>query len=288
MINLILPLVIASAIGAVTLLPHKKVSPVTSAVVAATTLALGALASIPILFHLSVQGIVTIPVFGNRLHKFLHLDGVHVSTRGSTGFIAIAVSLVVTVRIIRLLIERWRLYSTHPGGTLILSDPQPYAYVLPGRQPAIVVSQGLIDFLSPAEIQVVLHHEEAHIKGRHDRWKLLGSLCTMINPLLVPVHKQLECALERMADDSAALACGSRRMVAAVITKLALQHDIPAPSLGVAATSIVTRVRSLTNDTGPVSVLSNAYAWVGTIVMAFLCALQWHHVVKAVASACGL
>jgi hypothetical protein len=55
-----------------------------------------------------------------------------------------------------------------PGDLRLLSDPAAVAYCLPGLRPRIVVSQGAAAALTPHELDAVLAHEQAHLRGRHD------------------------------------------------------------------------------------------------------------------------
>jgi Zn-dependent protease with chaperone function len=50
----------------------------------------------------------------------------------------------------------------------LLDHPLAAAYCLPGVRPRIVLSRGVIDALSHAELCAVVSHEKAHARGRHD------------------------------------------------------------------------------------------------------------------------
>ena len=54
------------------------------------------------------------------------------------------------------------------GDIRILDHPIAVAYSLPGRHHRVVLSVGLVDLLTPAELGVVLAHERAHLRARHD------------------------------------------------------------------------------------------------------------------------
>ncbi len=56
----------------------------------------------------------------------------------------------------------------HHDHVRVLEHPTPTAYCLPGREKRVVLSQGVIDTLSPTELDAVLSHEEAHLVARHD------------------------------------------------------------------------------------------------------------------------
>lgn len=50
----------------------------------------------------------------------------------------------------------------------VLEHPAPTAYCLPGREPRLVLSQGVIDGLNQDQLRAVLAHEERHLRSRHD------------------------------------------------------------------------------------------------------------------------
>ncbi len=56
----------------------------------------------------------------------------------------------------------------HHDHVRILEHRTPTAYCLPGREKRVVLSQGVIDTLTPKELDAVLAHEEAHLAARHD------------------------------------------------------------------------------------------------------------------------
>jgi len=62
--------------------------------------------------------------------------------------------------------------SCHPANCASSTNPTAVAYCLPGLRPRIVVSQGAVAALDPAEFGAVLAHEQVHARGRHD---LLGN-----------------------------------------------------------------------------------------------------------------
>ena len=59
------------------------------------------------------------------------------------------------------------------GGTRVLPVEDPLAYCLPAiNQPLTVVSQGLLEELTPNQLGAVLAHESAHLSQRHDLLRL--------------------------------------------------------------------------------------------------------------------
>jgi Zn-dependent protease with chaperone function len=55
------------------------------------------------------------------------------------------------------------------AGARVLAHPLPAAYCLPGlRSSRLVITQGAVAALAPAELAAVLAHEHAHLRERHD------------------------------------------------------------------------------------------------------------------------
>ena len=52
-------------------------------------------------------------------------------------------------------------------GAVVVDDPRPAAYALPGRSGAVVVTSGAVEGLPPTQLAAVLAHERAHTTGRH-------------------------------------------------------------------------------------------------------------------------
>ncbi|WP_345714056.1 M56 family metallopeptidase, partial [Kineococcus glutinatus] len=62
-----------------------------------------------------------------------------------------------------------QLHGEVDAGTLrVLDGALPFAYCLPGRSPRVVVSDGALRVLDPAQVRAVLAHEQAHLRARHD------------------------------------------------------------------------------------------------------------------------
>lgn len=58
--------------------------------------------------------------------------------------------------------------STEQPATVVISHPAPVAYCLPGGAHSVtVMSDGLMDLLTQAELDAVLTHENAHLHQRH-------------------------------------------------------------------------------------------------------------------------
>ncbi|MFF3286032.1 M56 family metallopeptidase [Streptomyces sp. NPDC003023] len=117
--------------------------------------------------------------------------------------------------------------STLPQRSVaVLPDPTPYAYALPpGRHQGrgrVVVTTGMLAGLNAPERRALFAHERSHLDGRHDRLLLTVQLAARVNPFLRPLRTAVTYTAERWADEEAASAVGSRRVVAVAIGKAGL------------------------------------------------------------------
>ena len=93
---------------------------------------------------------------------------------------------------------------------------------------------------------VVLAHEQAHARHRHDRFKLLALVTTAFIPPTAPVMARLDFYLERWADEEALDHTGAERHLAArTIAKVALASASPSPALGIADHGVAARATAL-------------------------------------------
>ena len=136
----------------------------------------------------------------------------------------------------------------HGAGELaVLPDEVPDAYALPGglrRSGRIVVTSGMLRALAPAELDVLLAHERAHLTACHHRFLLLADLAAALHPLLRPLRDGAAYAVERWADEAAAVSVADRRLVARAIGRAALAGGGRAP-LRMAAGPVPRRVAAL-------------------------------------------
>ncbi|MGW4234937.1 M56 family metallopeptidase [Streptomyces sp. NBC_01102] len=104
----------------------------------------------------------------------------------------------------------------------VLPDEVPYAYALPGSRGRVVVSTSLLRCLDSSERRALFAHERAHLAGLHHRFLLTVQLAARANPFLRPLRTAVAYTAERWADEDAAAAVGSRRVVARAIGRAAL------------------------------------------------------------------
>lgn len=76
--------------------------------------------------------------------------------------------------------------GAHPasGDLVVLPDPTPEAYALPGRPGRVVVTAGMLRTLPAAEREALFAHERAHLAGRHHLFLLTVTLSAACHPLL--------------------------------------------------------------------------------------------------------
>lgn len=165
---------------------------------------------------------------------------------------AVVVALVWTSRRHLVLAARARRLAvaagTEAGDLTVLQDPGPDAYALPGRPGRIVVTSGMLRALGPAEREALLAHERAHLAGRHHLFLVAFALAASCHPALRGLRAPLSYALERWADEAAALAVGDRRLAARAIGRAALASRPgvrPHAALPAAAGPVPRRVAAL-------------------------------------------
>lgn len=139
-------------------------------------------------------------------------------------------------------------------GTVIIDDPAPDAFALPGIPGRAVVSTGMLQTLDPTEHEILLAHERAHLAGHHYLFVTLAQLGAAANPLLRPLATAVAFTVERWADEHAAAATGDRTRVARTVGKAALaaRHSSARSGLPAAALGLLGRRRDPLRRAGPV------------------------------------
>lgn len=194
------------------------------------------------------------------------------------GMLAVGWSIYGAARVRVVLNSHRRLRHAGLAPLTVAEDGRPFAYTLPGRTAHIVISTGLIDLLDEDEQRIVLAHERAHARHRHDRYLLLGELAAALVPLFRPLANRLGFSLERWADEEAVIAFGDRRRVAHTLGKVALSGTAPSAALGIGGPGIPARVAALLANTGqPLPTSRNTWAWLAVAATAGLLMVQIHH-----------
>lgn len=104
----------------------------------------------------------------------------------------------------------------------VIAQPDPVAFAINQRQGSIIVSTGLLELISPAELRAVLTHEAAHLRQRHHLiLNLLHGATAALRwiPLIRAINDAVPHYLE-MAADNAARRCTSTPILASALLKL--------------------------------------------------------------------
>lgn len=150
---------------------------------------------------------------------------------------------------------------------VVLPANRPIAVSFRAPQPAIVVSQGLVDRLDPDELAVVLDHEAAHLAHRHHR---LQAVRVALAPTFgrLPIIRRsiaaLDLALERSADETAA-GSDPRRRAALHRSLLTLTGLAPVPGAvaGFAdAATVAARLDALNEPPAPLAPIAHRLLYV--------------------------
>lgn len=126
------------------------------------------------------------------------------------------------------------------------------AVAVDGANPQIVVSQGIVKRLSVAQFEVMLLHEAAHLRLRHQRYMTVAAAVEhglAFLPLVRRSTASLRAALERCADEAAAGADPARRTTLrdAIVAVAVTGGALSAPRLAAfsAADAILERLGAL-------------------------------------------
>ncbi|GIF20557.1 hypothetical protein BJ973_001537 [Actinoplanes tereljensis] len=140
-----------------------------------------------------------------------------------------------------------------PAHEMVVADwSTPMAVAVPGtaRRPGhLLVTTGILRLLNSGERQVVLAHERAHLAHRHHRLTAVAAAAAAVNPLLIPVRRQVEFLVERWADEDAAADVGDRGLTARAVARAALASASGGVALGIDGGVAVQRVRALAQPT---------------------------------------
>ena len=187
--------------------------------------------------------------------------------------LALAAVMLVTAR------ERRRQLSllevlgtpTDAPDTYVIDHPIPAAYCVSGRRARVVVTAGALAALAPPELDAVIAHERAHLRGRHG-WVIAGfdvlRRAYPWIPGLRAAYGSSRLLLEMAADDAAARA-HSRHAVAGALTAVAAGGPSTAGVLAAGGPSAHRRLERLLRPDAGISPAGRA----GSVVLALLLAL---------------
>jgi hypothetical protein len=193
--------------------------------------------------------------------------------------------------------RRWRAWldqgaEGHDGSLEVIVSDEPMAYAVPGRPGHIAVSVGMLRLLDPAERQVLLAHERAHLHGRHHRYLWVVALSSAAVPVLRPLRSRIRLATERWADEVACREVGDRRLVARTVARAALARDAypEGRALAMAEAGAVARVEALlrrpAHRAKAVAATTAQLAVLGAVAAS--AAVQLHHAASFLTHVCAI
>ncbi|MFF5718923.1 M56 family metallopeptidase [Streptomyces buecherae] len=139
-----------------------------------------------------------------------------------------------------------------PGlpGVDIIDHPAPAAYCLPGRPGRIAISTGTLRLLDRDQLDTVLAHERAHLRGRHHLFLLPLLAWRHLLPgsrLVERAIASVQLLLEMTADDDSCRTHPRGHLSRALDCFAQAPGTLPAPpgTLGAAETALTVRTRRL-------------------------------------------
>ena len=105
------------------------------------------------------------------------------------------------------LLDRVERHDDLGGGEVrVLDGPLPLAYCVPGRDPRVVLSDGVLQVLDRDQVDAVLAHERAHLRHRHEL--VMESFTAFYRAVPGPLRSKapldaVHLLLEMVADDAA-------------------------------------------------------------------------------------
>ena len=285
--HFLLPLTVAVGLAMVVTATHRRLPPAVAVRTVTITLAAVAAAAVPTVWIVSLSYVVHLPPLGGRLAWCAKAFGIHEHIPSWIGGAALLLSIAGIVRARTVFGSYRRLRHDHPGSVEITDHEQPFAFTLPGRGGQVVVSSGLVNMLDEAEQEVVVAHERAHARYRHDRYLLTAQLAAAVMPVMRPLAGRLQFSLERWADETAVAHCGDRGLVARTLGKVALRSITPVGAMSFAGLGVPARVAALLSPPmTPLRSSTHAALWGAITVTGMLAAFQIHHLARFIAALC--
>ena len=271
---------------------HRRWPPTIAARYLVVVIAVLLIAAVPTVVLVALTFVIHIPIVGEHVRWCTHVVGHHDQVPTWLGVVDAALLLVGVTRMGRVLADHRRLAchasgEHHRGCVEIDDDPGVWAVTLPGSAGRIVVSSGMITAIDERETEVVIAHERAHARFRHDRYILFGELAAALVPPLRWLTSRLRFSVERWADEAAAEECGDRRFVAHTIGRVALIASPVGLAPGFVGSGVVGRVRLMLAP--PVVRVCRGWLFTigaGSALVVASALFQWHHLGALMSSFC--
>lgn len=226
------PLVASGLLGLGAAWTGRRLPPATAARVLSSTAFLTALAAGFCMSVVAFNALARIPLVaavGQWSASTLGLDGSFPPLGGVLlGVVVISLLIASLTRSVRTATDLAAAVATArrlpdlSDGLVLLQDPTPDAFALPGLRGKIVVTTSMLKALTAAERRALIAHEHAHLANHHQLYIQAANLAAAANPLLIPVARQVRLLVERWADEDAALEVDDRLLTARALAKAAL------------------------------------------------------------------
>ena len=284
--SLAFPLLATLAIAGSATAAHRRLPPRLAARLATIGLIIVTLAALPTALVVAIAFLGHVPWLGLGFQWCARAFGLHGSVPAWVGIPVVVLLGVGTLRTARLVRDHRRMRLDVPHPVHIAHSQRPFAVTLPGRAGQIVISTAMVDMLDEDERRVVLAHEEAHGRFRHDRYLFVAELTAAALPPLRAMARRVTYSIERWADEAAAAACGDRKLVAVTLGKVAL-HSNPRTVAGFAGLGVAARMGALLAPPVPTPRRYHLIALWSTLAVATAFSLyQLHHVERLLIALC--
>jgi len=234
-------------------------------------------ATVPTLWLIGLSGIAHTELHNPAVDWSYHLLPNHTPASAIIGIVSLGLAVTGTVRAVGVLRLHRRLRCADTPPMQSVDSDDAFAYTLPGPAGTIAVSTGLRRALDDDEYAVVIEHERAHARHRHDRYKLLGLLAVAFVPPMRGMARRLDFMLERWADEQALQRTGNdRRLAARTIAKVAMATTAPTAALGFGGQGTAARASAMLEPAAP-PISSRLQAAILIIATLALTLYQLHH-----------
>lgn len=283
---MVIPLLVSALIALAVAAAHRRLPPALATRVTTVALVLVAAAAIPTVWLTAATWVAHAPVVGRWLDSCADSLGAHHGVSSLLGIPALVVSALGVHRAFATL-RTYRAVRRHESGLDIVDHDDAFAFTVPGRGGRVVMSSALHDQLSDAEREVVLAHEHAHARHRHDRYLLVAQLSASLLAPLQPLVRRMQFSIERWADEDAVAACGDRRLVARTLGRVALLSAEPQPALAFAGLGVPARMAALLQPpVAPPRSMVRLALWSSVAAAAAFAAFQVQHLVAMITAFC--
>jgi Zn-dependent protease with chaperone function len=280
------PLLAAVFVVACATSAHGRLPPRLAARFVTIALVVVVVAAVPTTLVFGLAYLAHAPIVGVGIQWCARAVGLHQSVPAWIGVPIVLLIVVGALRAGRVVRDHRRLRVHAPHPIRVAPSDKPYAVTLPGPAGQIVISSAMVDLLDDTERWIVLAHERAHARLRHDRYLLVAELAAAALPPLRSLSNRLRYSIERWADEAAAAACGDRRLVATTLGRVALQAS-PATVNGFGGLGVASRMNALLEPPVQTPRPSRLIAlWSTLAVAAALAAYQLHHLERLLTALC--